>query len=213
MAIAFNVQATVIDLRTDMPRVSDTFWVDTNVWFWMTYPSATFDMEAWRQQQTKPYTRFMQECFKQGSTICWSPLQLSELGHQIEKMEYEIAKRAGTIPPDTRPKEYRHKFTGERQRVAKVIQTAWQDVCGNGSQCLQPPLVLDQAAATQASADSALFPLDGHDLYFLQSVRVAGNPHILTDDGDFCTVSGITLFTANRNVIEAARVQGKLIAR
>lgn len=46
---------------------------------------------------------------------------------------------------------------------------------------------------------------------FLQTGPAAGNPHILTDDGDFCTLSGITLFTANRNVCEAARAQGKLV--
>lgn len=213
MAIAFKVQATVVDLRTDTPKASDKFWVDTNVWFWMTYPNATMGMDAWRKQQTKPYITFLQQCFKQGSTICWGPLQLSELGHQIEKMEFEIAKQAGAIPDYTTAKEYRHNDATERARVAKVIQTAWQDVRANGSQCLQPPLVLDEAAATQASTDSALFPLDGHDLYFLQSVRAAGNPHILTDDGDFCTVSGITLFTANRNVIDSARAQGRLVKR
>ncbi len=211
MAIAFKVEATVVDLRTDAPKASDKFWVDTNVWFWMTYSSATMDPR--RQQQSAPYIKYLQHCYRQGCTISWSPLQLSELGHQIEKMEYEIAKQAGAIPGYTTAKEYRHNNAAERARVAKVIQTAWQDVGANGSQCLQPPLVLDEAAATQASSDSALFPLDGHDLYFLQSVRAAGNPHILTDDGDFCTVSGITLFTANRNVIEAARVQGKLIVR
>jgi hypothetical protein len=64
-----------------------------------------------------------------------------------------------------------------------------------------------------AWGESALFPLDCHNLYFLQSVRAAGNSHILTDDGDFCTVSGITLFTANRGVIEAARALGKLRKR
>jgi len=213
MAIAFKVQATVVDVSSDTPKASDKFWVDTNVWFWMTYPNATVSMEPWRKKQTQSYTAYLQKCYLHGSVIQWSPLQLSELSHQIEKMEYEIAKQAGGIPPDTKPKEYRHNHPAERTRVAKVIQTAWRDVCGNGSQCLQPPLVMDDAASTQASADCALFPLDGHDLYFLQSIRGAGNPHVLSDDGDFCTVSGVTLFTANHNVIQAARVQGKLLKR
>ncbi len=41
----------------------------------------------------------------------------------------------------------------------------------------------------------------------------SGVTQVLTDDGDFCTVPGITLFTANRGVVEAARVQGKLVIR
>ena len=37
--------------------------------------------------------------------------------------------------------------------------------------------------------------------------------HILTDDGDFATVPGITVFTANRTIIDAARDCGKLKMR
>ncbi len=36
---------------------------------------------------------------------------------------------------------------------------------------------------------------------------------VLSDDGDFCTVAGITLFTANRSVIQEAASQGRLAAR
>jgi hypothetical protein len=36
---------------------------------------------------------------------------------------------------------------------------------------------------------------------------------LITDDGDFATVPGIQVFTANRNVINAARSQGKLQTR
>lgn len=35
----------------------------------------------------------------------------------------------------------------------------------------------------------------------------------ITDDGDFATVPGIQVFTANRNVIIAARSQGKMLTR
>lgn len=41
----------------------------------------------------------------------------------------------------------------------------------------------------------------------------AGIVQVITDDGDYVTVPGIKVFTANRNVIEAARNQGKLITR
>ena len=36
---------------------------------------------------------------------------------------------------------------------------------------------------------------------------------IITDDGDYLTVPDIQVFTANRNVINAARSQGKLVTR
>jgi len=40
-----------------------------------------------------------------------------------------------------------------------------------------------------------------------------GVVQVITDDGDFTTVSGIQMFTANRNFITAARNQGKLKIR
>jgi hypothetical protein len=40
-----------------------------------------------------------------------------------------------------------------------------------------------------------------------------GVVQVITDDGDFATVPGIQVFTANRNVISAARSQGKLLIR
>ena len=46
-----------------------------------------------------------------------------------------------------------------------------------------------------------------------QAMTAAGVTQILTDDGDYCTVPGIQVFTANRPVIDAARAQGKLVAR
>ena len=41
----------------------------------------------------------------------------------------------------------------------------------------------------------------------------AGIVKIITDDGDFSTVPNILVFTSNVNVIQAAKVQGKLLKR
>jgi hypothetical protein len=43
-------------------------------------------------------------------------------------------------------------------------------------------------------------------------MSAAGINQVLTD-GDYCTVPGLQLFTANRQVIEASRAQGKLLTR
>ena len=42
---------------------------------------------------------------------------------------------------------------------------------------------------------------------------MAINYTVQADDGDFATVPGIQVFTANRNVIQAARAQGRLATR
>jgi len=55
--------------------------------------------------------------------------------------------------------------------------------------------------------------VDGYDLFLLEAMKNNGVVQIITDDGDFSSVSGIKIFTANLNVIRAARDQGKLIKR
>ena len=40
-----------------------------------------------------------------------------------------------------------------------------------------------------------------------------GMIQVITDDGDFATVPGIQVFTANRNVIQTAQTQGRLLNR
>ncbi|TAE94775.1 MAG: hypothetical protein EAZ79_22025 [Oscillatoriales cyanobacterium] len=47
----------------------------------------------------------------------------------------------------------------------------------------------------------------------LEAMDKAGVVQVITDDGDYVTVPGIKVFTANHNVITAARNQGKLITR
>jgi hypothetical protein len=41
----------------------------------------------------------------------------------------------------------------------------------------------------------------------------AGVTQIITDDGDYVTVPGIKVFTANSGAIAAAKSQGKLLIR
>lgn len=40
-----------------------------------------------------------------------------------------------------------------------------------------------------------------------------GVVQVITDGGDFAAVPGIRVFTANHNVIQAARTQGRLVTR
>ena len=55
--------------------------------------------------------------------------------------------------------------------------------------------------------------IDGYDAYILEAMINSGINQIITDDGDFATVAGIIVFTANDGVITAAKSQGKFITR
>lgn len=53
--------------------------------------------------------------------------------------------------------------------------------------------------------------LDGYDLLILEAMDKAGVTQIITDDGDYVTVPGIKVFTANSDAIAAAKSKGKLL--
>jgi precorrin-8X/cobalt-precorrin-8 methylmutase len=46
MVVNLNIQADIIDIKTDNPQQGDIFLVDTNVWFWQTYTNAGFGTKA-----------------------------------------------------------------------------------------------------------------------------------------------------------------------
>ena len=188
--------------------------MDTNAWLWTTYANATQRVRPERRQQLTAYTGYLQQCLQAGALCHWCGLTLSELAHQIESAEYDIwntaekaAGRAGGWP-----KEFRHNFPAERARVVQEIENAWQSVEALGT-VLPVPLVVDHAATTNALAEFKTLAVDGYDLFFLQAARASGVTQIITDDGDFCGVPGITLSTSNRSVLTAAQVQGKLLVR
>ena len=57
------------------------------------------------------------------------------------------------------------------------------------------------------------FEVDGYDCLIADYMLSSGLSNIVTDDGDFASVAGITVFTANRNLIQRAQQAGKLLTR
>jgi hypothetical protein len=55
--------------------------------------------------------------------------------------------------------------------------------------------------------------LDGYDSLIIHAAQTANIDQIITDDIDFVTVPDITVFTANRNVLSAAKSQNRLLTR
>jgi len=134
-------------------------------------------------------------------------LSFSELAYRIEKTEWEIFKKAfGSI----KPKEFRHNHPEERLNVVSEVKAAWGQV-----KTMASPLdvTINDAIANAALSRFENELVDGYDLFFLEAMSNEKVVQIITDDGDFSTVSGIRVFTANTNVITSAQNQGKLITR
>ena len=101
-------------------------------------------------------------------------------------------------------------MTNQRRKLVSVISETWTDVLN-----VSTMLDLDMDNEFMRSA-MTLFPsvgLDGYDLFMAEAALKADVTQIVTDDGDYATVQGLTIFTANQKVIQAATVAGKLVTR
>ncbi|HEY5073374.1 MAG TPA: hypothetical protein VII34_01675 [Pyrinomonadaceae bacterium] len=213
MPINYAVAAQVVDLRNDAPTEHDRFLVDTNVWFWASYSRAGVGLPHWLAQKLIDYPDYLKRCVSIGATLHWCGLTLCELAHLIEKTERDIwndgEHAAGR--QESKPKEYRHN-AGKRARVVGEVDVAWKAVEALGS-ALPAPALIDAANTATALAEFKKLPLDGYDLFLFQAARASGVSQIISDDGDFCEVPGIVLFTSNQAVLDAAKAQGRLLVR
>ncbi|MFH1896995.1 MAG: hypothetical protein ABH886_01955 [Candidatus Desantisbacteria bacterium] len=190
-----------------MPEQDDIFLVDTNVWYWLAYSRANLADRCPNPYQIKDYPMYIGKALSAKSRLHRCGLSLSELAHLIEKTEREIYIRSNGV---LNPKEYRHNHSIERANVVAEIQTAWSQI-NTMSQTLD--LQIDEPVTNAVLSRLSSQPLDGYDLFILEAISRADVVKIITDDGDFVTVPGIQVFTANQNVIKSAQNQEKLLQR
>jgi hypothetical protein len=207
MTVNYVIEANVIDIQNDSPTSKDAFLVDSNVWYWMTYTKASLTTEPWARSRIAEYSFFVNKAISADSKLYRCGLSLAELSHIIEKSEREIfEKTSGTI----RPKEYRHNYPTERQNVVTEVEAAWGQV---KTMATSIDIMIDDVLADHALPRFAKECVDGYDLFILEAMSSKKVIQVITDDGGFATVVGIQVFTANKNVLGAARKQNKLITR
>jgi hypothetical protein len=202
------VRAQIVDIRADTPKDSDVFLVDTNAWYWLFYSRASQTPNGPQAYQLADYPAFLKAAIGAQATLHCYGLTFAELAHNIEKAEREIVEaQAGK---DIKPKLFRHDYPNQRRKLVSLISDTWADVLS-----VSTMLDLDMDGDFMRSALS-LFPsvsLDGYDLFMAEAALKAGVMQIVTDDGDYATVPGLTIFTANYRVIQEASQVGKLIKR
>lgn len=206
MAVNYAVYADVVDIRYDTPRPDDVFLVDTNVWYWLTYTRAS-QVNNPPRRQISDYPTYINKAISVKSKLLRCGLSLAELSHVIEKTEREIFIRSNG---DVKTKEYRHNYSSERTNVVTEIKTAWGQI-ETMSKMLS--LNIDESVTNAAMLRLTTQLLDGYDLFILEAISNTGVVKVITDDGDYVTVPGMQVFTANQNVITAAQNRGKLITR
>ncbi len=199
MSINLKIEAEVIDIKSDCPKQTDIFLVDSNVWYWLTYSHSSAI-----PYQLKDYPSYINKVMAVQARLLWCGLSLAEIAHLVEKSEREIFSKS------INPKEYRHNYPSERIKVVAEIQTMWAQV-----KSLAEPIeiLVDEATTDLALNRFNTQLLDGYDLFMVEAMSKKGVIQILTDDGDFSTIPGFRVFTSNKNVIEVAKKHGKLIQR
>jgi len=206
--MSLTVRAQIVDIRADTPKDTDRFLVDTNAWYWLFYPRASQTPSAPQSYQLADYPAYLKKARGNSAALHCYALTFSELAHNIEKAEREIYESQTGY--SIRPKEFRHDYTSQRRKITALITDAWTDVMS-----VSNLLDMELGTAFMQSALS-LFPsvgLDGYDLFMAESALKTGVTQIITDDGDYATVPGLTIFTANLRVIQEATKVGKLITR
>lgn len=207
MPVKYIVEADVIDLRIGAPRPDDRFLVDSNVWFWTSYSWASQTALAY---QVSAYPPFLSKALASGGQLYRCNLSFAELAHSIERAELAIYNKTRPAGSEVETKEYRHNYPSERTNVVAEVQSAW-DIVKTMAQPLD--VVIDETTTDAALKRLPTAKVDGYDLFILEAMSKQGISQVITDDGDFSTVSGIQVFTANANVIALARSQGKFRIR
>lgn len=202
------VRARIIDIRADTPKATDRFLVDTNAWYWLFYPRVSQAPSSPSPHQLADYPAYIKKAIANKAALHHYALAFAELAHNIEKAEREIYENQAARK--IRPKEFRHDYVNQRRRVIELITDTWADVMSVG-------ILLDMnLSAPFVQSALTLYPsvgLDGYDLFMAEMALQNGITQIITDDGDYATVPGLIIFTANQNVIHAARSAEQLINR
>lgn len=170
----------------------------------MTYIRASLATNRPKCYQINDYPSYISKAVTAKSLLAYSGLSLAELAHRIETTEREIFNSS------LRPKEYRHNYPSQRVNVVAAVQSVWNQV---KVIAVSVELTINETTTNAALNCFGTELLDGYDLFILETMKKEGITNIITDDGDFATVSGITVFTANRNLINTAQLQGKLVVR
>lgn len=190
----------IIDINT-FSSINNTrkFFLDTNVLYWYTYPRYGTTKHG-IQKQAQPYYNFVDKLVSDGNPIFTSVYNISELLNVIEKNEFDIYM---ATHPDSyyNIKDFR-KDTTERNEVQKILKVALINV---NSICTILDFNFTYSALNDFTQSFSKHRCDPFDYIILQNCIGTNHTNIITDDNDFSTIGGITLYTANETTLNASK--------
>ncbi|NLW75296.1 MAG: PIN domain-containing protein [Methanomicrobiales archaeon] len=195
----YIIVSQVVDISQYDPRPKDSFFVDTNVWFWVASQIASQGLSRFRAKQIRIYPDFIKKVLNVKGTLYRSELSFSELSNLIERTEYDIFKKETGI--DISPKAYRHEYAHRRPDVIEEIELTWSQV---EAMSVSIPVHLTSDFTHKVIERMGNHKLDAYDACMVESLLAEGIPlQIISDDADFSSVGDVTLFTANSGVLDS----------
>jgi predicted nucleic acid-binding protein len=183
----------VKDIRTYVSiNNKQEFCLDTNVLYWYTYPRYNLDESSGRLKEVQYYYDFVDQLVAAGNPLITTRYNISELINIIEKHEYNIFCKSDSSIPYTK-KDFRRNLE-KRRALQKILKTTLNNVAATCQ-------VID-FSFTEETLAACVDTLDNHrcdvfDFMILDHYKKTNHLNIISDDSDFASVSGITLFTAN----------------
>jgi predicted nucleic acid-binding protein len=186
----------IVNIRKIIPHHTDKFFVDTNVWFWITYASSNemFRSSANWRYQSEAYPQFIEKILDEGATLYHCPLTFSELANVIERTEYELAYPEQDI---TR-KDFRC-IPEKRVKVLNEIEEAWENI-KSMSTCLD--IKLTSEYVEKSFGFLKVSRLDSYDAFYCELMQRENIVKLITDDSDFSDVKEKHIYTANNKVLQ-----------
>ncbi len=188
------------DINTFVPVDNNkVFFLDTNVLYWYAYPRYGTTHQG-TKYQAQPYYDFVDKLVASGNPLYTSVYNISELLNVIEKNEYDIFNTAN--PELHYSKKDFRKNASERGKVKKILSTTLDNV---KNICSIVEHDFQQECLDEFVEKYEEHRCDPFDYIILSNCQKESKVNIISDDGDFSTITKINLFTANEIILNEAR--------
>ena len=225
MLTSAHVQASVVDIGNPASALPSSLVADANILYWIFYPNFSSLAFAGGRgplpYQTREYPAYWARVARNGCVFHTATATIGEFAKVSEYAEMEAVWLTDPAPPQPDPANPSTRFDARVSKCARYhyaahLLTIRSDIETIVRSMLRSISLLDpaaSAAAERAAASTAWLNSLGDfpDAMLVSSALSQGVDCFLSDDSDFATFSGTTLYTANRRIIHAARAAGKLL--
>jgi hypothetical protein len=225
MITAAHVQAHVVNIGNQASALPPRLVADANILYWVFYPNfASLAYAGGRlplSYQISTYPGYWVRAAGAGCQLFTANATIGEFAKVSEYAELEARWLTDPSRPQPDPANPVTRFDARVCKFARYHDAASLGAIRRGLETVIASIfksvalldLFSSAMAQHSQADSVWLSslADFPDAVLVASALNQGVDCILSDDTDFATFPSITLYTANRRTIAAARTAGRLV--